>query len=239
MQEGHPVAFESRKLNATEQRYSTHENEMTAVIHCVETRGAHSFRPRVRQGPTPPTGTSTLGPSSAAAGPSATTGPSSASPSVLVVRPSVAAALAAPTVVQSPAAADVEGPSFVAPAQRRYHTRVGPTPPAPSHPRPARRALPANRTRTSGPGESSTSRLRAPPSPPYQGIAGAPDLSPASIIRRPYFPYDPISGNVDCRGRDFHGEVYYDLPTFAADPGLRDSMLLVQRYHLESFMVSR
>ena len=33
--------------------------------------------------------------------------------------------------------------------------------------------------------------------------------------------------------------MYYDLPTFVADPGLRDSMLLVQRYHLESFMVSR
>ena len=120
VQEGHPVAFESRKLNAAEQRYSAHENEMTADIHCVETRGAHSFRPRVRQGPTPPTGTSTPGPNSAAACPSATTGPSAAaagaSPSVLVVHTSVAAAVAAPTVVQSPAAADVEGSSSVAPA---------------------------------------------------------------------------------------------------------------------------
>ena len=197
----------------------------------------------MRQGPTSPVGTSTLGPSSAEASPSATTGPSAAaagaSPSVLVVRPSVAAALDAPTVVQRPAVADAEGSSSVAPAHRRYHTRVGPTPPAPSRPRPARRAPPANKTRTSGPGESSTSRPRALPSPPYQGIDGAPDLSPASIIRRPYFPYDPIPGNVDCRGRDFHGEVYYDLPTFAADPGLQDSTLLMQRYHLESFTVSR
>ena len=77
------------------------------------------------------------------------------------------------------------------------------------------------------------------PSPPYQGIAGALDLSPGSIIRRPYFPYDPIPGNVSCRDRDFHGEVYYDLPGFSADPGLRDSMLLIQRYHLEPFMVPR
>ena len=46
-------------------------------------------------------------------------------------------------------------------------------------------------------------------------------------------------GNVSCRDRDFHGEVYYDLPTFVADPGLRDSMLLIQRYHLEPFMVPR
>ena len=105
MQEGHPVAFESRKLNAAEQRYSAHENEMTTVIHCVESGGAHSFRLRVRQGPTPPTGTSTPGPSSAAAGPSATTGPSAAaagaSPSVLVVRPSVATALAAPLLYRA------------------------------------------------------------------------------------------------------------------------------------------
>ena len=170
----------------------------------VKTRGAHSLRPRVRQGPTPP-----------------------------------AAASPAPSAVQSPAAADAEGSSSVAPAHRRYHTQVGPTPPAPSHPMPAWRAPPAKRAQTSGPGQSSTSRSRAPPSPPYQGIFGAPDLSPASIISRPYFPFDPIPGNVSCRGRVFHGEVYYDLPAFSADPGLRDSMLLVQRYHLEPFTVLR
>ena len=127
----------------------------------------------------------------------------------------------------------------MAPAQRRYHTRAGPTPLAPSHPRPARRAPPTKRARTSGLGESSTSRSRTPPSLPYQGIFGAPNLSLGSIIRRPYFPCDPISGNVSCRDRDFHGEVYYDLLAFATDPGLRDSMLLIQRYHLEPFMVPR
>ena len=37
VQEVHPVAFESRKLNAVEQRYSAHEKEMIAVIHCLET----------------------------------------------------------------------------------------------------------------------------------------------------------------------------------------------------------
>ena len=37
MQEGHPVAFESRKLDALEKRYITHKKEMTVVIHCLET----------------------------------------------------------------------------------------------------------------------------------------------------------------------------------------------------------
>ncbi|KAE8671820.1 hypothetical protein F3Y22_tig00111917pilonHSYRG00118 [Hibiscus syriacus] len=35
MQEGHPVAYESRKLNETERRYTVHQKEMTAVVHCL------------------------------------------------------------------------------------------------------------------------------------------------------------------------------------------------------------
>ena len=35
MQDGHPVAFESRKLNETERRYTVQEKEMTAVVHCL------------------------------------------------------------------------------------------------------------------------------------------------------------------------------------------------------------
>ena len=37
VQEGHPVAFKSWKLDEGEQRYNTHEKEMTTVIHCLET----------------------------------------------------------------------------------------------------------------------------------------------------------------------------------------------------------
>lgn len=37
VQEGHPVAFESRKLNDVEQRYSTHEKEMDVGVNCLHT----------------------------------------------------------------------------------------------------------------------------------------------------------------------------------------------------------
>ena len=41
MQEGHPIAFESRKLNDTERKYTVQEKEMTAVIHCLRTWRHH------------------------------------------------------------------------------------------------------------------------------------------------------------------------------------------------------
>ncbi|KAI3412628.1 Hydrolase_4 domain-containing protein [Psidium guajava] len=37
MQDGHPVAYESRKLNETERRYTVQEKEMTAIVHCLRT----------------------------------------------------------------------------------------------------------------------------------------------------------------------------------------------------------
>ncbi|KAA0068130.1 uncharacterized protein E6C27_scaffold238G00920 [Cucumis melo var. makuwa] len=37
MQDGHPIAFESRKLNDTERRYTVQEKEMTAIVHCLRT----------------------------------------------------------------------------------------------------------------------------------------------------------------------------------------------------------
>ncbi|KAK3042183.1 hypothetical protein RJ639_001303 [Escallonia herrerae] len=37
MQEGHPTAFESRKLNDTKRRYTVQEKEMTVVVHCLRT----------------------------------------------------------------------------------------------------------------------------------------------------------------------------------------------------------
>jgi hypothetical protein len=39
VQEGRPVAFESKKLSETERRWPTHEKEMWAIIHCLKTWG--------------------------------------------------------------------------------------------------------------------------------------------------------------------------------------------------------
>ena len=36
VQDGHPVAFESQRLKVAEQRYSTQEKEMTAVVHYLQ-----------------------------------------------------------------------------------------------------------------------------------------------------------------------------------------------------------
>ena len=66
--------------------------------------------------------------------------------------------------------------------------------------------------------------------------AHRPHLSPASRIRRPLFTGTPISGNVDLRARDFHGESFYDVPALTADPRFRDSMRLITQYSLLSFM---
>ncbi|GJW18357.1 putative nucleotidyltransferase, ribonuclease H, partial [Tanacetum coccineum] len=35
MQDGHPIAFESRKLNETERKYTVQEKEITTVAHCL------------------------------------------------------------------------------------------------------------------------------------------------------------------------------------------------------------
>lgn len=37
MQEGHPIAFESWKLNDTKRKYMVREKEMMVVIHCLRT----------------------------------------------------------------------------------------------------------------------------------------------------------------------------------------------------------
>ena len=114
---------------------------------------------------------------------------------------------------------------------------MGPRAPSPVHPRPHKRAPPSKRARTSGPGESSRSRLE--PSPPPADQGSSPQLSPASRIRRPMFTCDPIPRNMDLRARDFHGEPYYDIPVLTADQRFRYSMLWIRKYSLLPFMTPR
>ena len=115
----------------------------------AKTREAYIYRPRVCQGPSSPaTGPFSAAARSPAADVTAASLSSAAGPSVVAVGAGPRSPAVCPTTAPAaaaPAAGDAEGSSSVAPAQRRYHTRVEPTPPAPSHHRPARRAPPAKR----------------------------------------------------------------------------------------------
>ena len=120
---------------------------------------------------------------------------------------------------------------------RRYQTRMGPRAPSPMPQRRCRRAWPSKRARTLGPGESSSSQPQPSPSPSEE--SSSPRLSLASRIRWPLFVGTPIPGNVGLHARDFHGELFYDVPALNADPQFKDSMRLITQYSLLSFMTPR
>ena len=122
---------------------------------------------------------------------------------------------------------------------RRYQTRMGPRAPSPVPQRRARRARPSKRARTSGPGESSSSR--PPPSPVTSAAetTSSQQLSPAFRIMRLMYVGHPIPGNTPLHSRDFHQESFYDVPALRADPRFRDSMRLIEDYSLLPFMTPR
>ena len=122
---------------------------------------------------------------------------------------------------------------------RRYQTRMGPRAPSPVPQRRSRKAQPSKRARTSGPGESFSSRPQPSPVTSAAETTSSPQLSPASKLRRPLFVGHPIPGNVALHSRDFHQESYYDVPTLTADPRFRDSMRLIENYSLQPFMTPR
>ena len=119
---------------------------------------------------------------------------------------------------------------------RRYQTRMGPRAPSPVPQRISRKAWPSKRARTSDPGESSSSRPQSSPGTSAVEATSSPQLSPASRIRRPLFVGHPILRNVRLHLRDFHGELYYDVPALTADSRFRDSMRLIEYYSLLPFM---
>ena len=122
---------------------------------------------------------------------------------------------------------------------RQYQTRMGPRAPSPVPQRRAWRARPSKRARTSGLGESSSSRPQPSPVTSAVEATSSPQLSPASRIRRPLFVENPIPGNVRLHRREFHQESFYDVPTLRADPRFRDSMRLIEDYSLLPFMTPR
>ena len=120
---------------------------------------------------------------------------------------------------------------------RKYQTRMGPRAPSPVPQRRSRSARPFKRSRTSGPGESSTSRPE--PSLSTAEATSSPQLSHASRIRRPLFVGHPISRNVGLYSMDFHGESYYDVLALMPHPRFRDLMRLIEHYSLLLFMTPR
>ena len=122
---------------------------------------------------------------------------------------------------------------------RRYQTRMGPRAPSPVPRKRVRRARPSKRARTSGPGESSSSRPPLSPVASATEATSSPQLSPASRIRRPMFVGNPIPGNARLHRRPFHQESYYDVPALRADPRYRDTMKLIEEYSLLPFMTPR
>ena len=59
------------------------------------------------------------------------------------------------------------------------------------------------------------------------------------LIKRPMVTQSPIEGNLDCRARPFHSELYFDTATFRLQPELKDSFHLLQRYHMEHLLPPR
>ena len=122
---------------------------------------------------------------------------------------------------------------------RRYQKRMGPRAPSPVPQRRVRRTRPSKRARTTGPGESSSSRPQPSPVTSASEATSSPQLSPTTRIRRPLFVGNPITGNVRLHRRPFHQELYYDVPALRDDPRYRESMRLIEDYSLLPFMTPR
>ena len=98
---------------------------------------------------------------------------------------------------------------------------------------------PPSDPRTSGPGESSSSRPQPSPATSAAEATSSPQLSPASKIRRLLFVGNPIPGNVRLHRKEFHQESYYDVSVLISDHRFRDSMRLIEHYSLLPFMMPR
>ncbi|RVW72560.1 hypothetical protein CK203_060059 [Vitis vinifera] len=122
----------------------------------------------------------------------------------------------------APVRAPLDAPPHLADSasQSRYHTRrASATPVAPTQI--PLRGPPTKKAKTSKPGESSRAPRDSQSQPPS--------------TRRPR-PSSPIEGNSDCRSKAFHVEAYFEHTILRQQIDLRDSYILLERYHLVPFM---
>ena len=92
------------------------------------------------------------------------------------------------------------------PPQCQYSTR---RPPISSSPEPSVRRVPPKRARTSGPRETSSQALAN--SQALEDIQRPSSIAREVIIKRPMVTVPPILGNLDCRAKSFHSELYFDM----------------------------
>ncbi|RVW95570.1 Retrovirus-related Pol polyprotein from transposon 17.6 [Vitis vinifera] len=65
------------------------------------------------------------------------------------------------------------------------------------------------------------------------------EIAPGEVIRRPMLTQPPIKGNLDCRARQFHSELCFDIAAFRLQPELAQTFNLLRRYHMEHLLTPR
>ncbi|RVW14718.1 hypothetical protein CK203_092647 [Vitis vinifera] len=77
------------------------------------------------------------------------------------------------------------------------------------------------------------------PQPPLPKPQIPAEIAPEEVIRRPMLTQPPIEGNLDCRARPFHSELFFDIAAFRVRPELTQSFNLLRRYHMEHLLTPR
>ena len=149
-------------------------------------------------------------------------------------RPSASAPQDPSQASQAPTVPSHESGVPSSPPQRRYSTQRPPISPPPE---PSVRRVPPKRARTSGPRETSSQALAN--SQALEDIQRPSGTTPEVIIKRPMVTASPIPGNLDCRAKPFHSELYFEIEAMRQEPDLQDSLGLLQKCHLKCLMTPR
>ena len=78
-----------------------------------------------------------------------------------------------------------------------------------------------------------------PSQPPAKESQIPSGMTPEVAIRCHMATQPPIEGNLDCRARPFHSELYFDIATFRLQPDLMDFFHLLQRYQMEHLLTPK